>query len=116
MSSKPKNVHGDHEYLRSLNIERGICEDEYDVVVTTTISLRDSPYRLRVRIEAWDWSTEEEPQAPLCSYEADWPNAQAISWCAFLFNSMVKLARLVEDSKRYQWYDSLRAQQASPRQ
>jgi len=110
MSSKPKNVHGDYEYLRSLNIEKEAVENEHHVLVATTISLRDSPYRLCVRLEAWDSDSPETQQGPLCSYEGHWPNEQAISWPAFLFRSMVGLSRLVEDSRRDLWADSLRAQ------
>ena len=115
MSTKPKSAHGDYEYLRSLNIEKETCEIEHHVLVATTIGLRDSPYRLCVRIEAWDSDCPQEQQGPLCSYEAHWPNEQAISWTAFLFRSMVGLARLVEDSRRDLWNDTLRAQKGPRR-
>jgi hypothetical protein len=110
MSSKPNGVHSDYEYLRSAMQEKESIQDEHLVLVTTTIGLRGSPYCLCVRSEAWSLEGEGEPQAPLCSSEGFWPNAQAVSWPAFLFRHMVGLGRLVADSRRDMWADSLRAQ------
>ena len=110
MSSKPSGANGDYEYLRSANIEKEDCEREHDVVVTTVICLRDSPHRLVVRIEAWGTRPEDSRSTPLCSFEAAWPNSYTIGWTGFLFNSYTKAARLVEDSRRDLWNDSLRAQ------
>lgn len=110
MSSKPNNAHGDYEYLRSAMLEKENTERELDVLVTTAITLCGSPYGLRVRSEAWDSREGSSPQTPLCSVEGRWPNANAISWPSFLFRHQVELGRLVADSRRDLWADTLRAQ------
>lgn len=110
MSNKPGGAHGDYEYLRSANIEKENTQDEHNVVVTTAIGLRHSPHCLCVRSEARSTLEWEDPNEPLCSVEGYWPNAQAISWPAFLFRHYVALGRLVADSRRDAWADSLRAQ------
>jgi hypothetical protein len=110
MSSKPGAAHSDYEYLRSAMLEKENTESEHDVLVTTAITLCGSPYGLRVRSEAWDSRARESAQAPLCSIEGRWPNAQAISWPAFLFRHQVDMGRLVADSRRDLWADTLRAQ------
>lgn len=110
MSSKPKNAHGDYEYLRSAIKEKEVLEDEHDVLVTATIRLCGSPCSLRIRLEAWDKDQSPATQAPLCSYEVHWPNAGTLSWPATVFNAYVRLSRLVEDCRRDEWADTLRAQ------
>lgn len=96
MSSKPKQAHGDYEYLRAAITQKEHTENEHGLVVTTAISLRSSPCVLGVRVEAWTMG-EQVAQASICSWEGSWPNAQVVSWPAFLFQAYVKLDRLVED-------------------
>jgi|SRR5689334_2021882 hypothetical protein len=110
MSTKNGSAHSDYEYLRSAMLEKENTEYEHDVLVTTTITLCGSPYSLRVRSEAWDSRAGESAQAPLCSEEGRWPNAQSISWPAYIFRHYVSLGRLVADSRRDLWADTLRAQ------
>jgi hypothetical protein len=99
MSSKRGGPNSDYEYLRAAIVQEEHTSLEYDVVVASTISMRRSPYCLVYRIEGY---AKEYPEtaAPICAYEATWPNVQVIGWCAFLFQCAVKFDQLVEDSRR----------------
>lgn len=109
MSSKGKNPYADWEFLRSAFTEKREVEHAFDVVVTAAFSLRDSPFRMVIRLEAWE-ASQTSVKTPLCSYECHWPNEQTVSFAATVFRAHVMLSRLVEDSRALDWGKSLRAQ------
>lgn len=98
MSSKPRSGLGDYEFLRAAIECKEYVEREYDVVVTTAISLRRSPCVLLVRLEAKEARAKSADKA-LCAYEVEWPNAGTYGWPATLFQAYTKLERLVSDSR-----------------
>ena len=98
MSNGKGKGNGDYEYLRAAVQQKEHTEREHNVVVRTTIRLRSSPCVLELRSEAFA-KEYPETQAPICCYEASWPNVQVVSWPAFLYQSAVKLDRLVEESR-----------------
>jgi len=98
MSSKGANPYADSEFLRSAITQKEYTENEYDVVVRTTISLRRSPCVLLVRVEAWE-ARKSYAENALAAYQAEWPNAGTVGWTATLFQAYVKLDRLVEESR-----------------
>lgn len=112
MSSKAANPYADSEYLRAAFIEREVLERDFDVVVTTAISLCCSPFCLRIRLEAIDCRSEEEGP-PLAAYEATWPSASTMGFTPTLYQALVKLARLVSDSRQDAWNATLRAQKGA---
>lgn len=77
-------------------------EDEYDVVVDATISLSARAGVLVVRLEARPKGQKDNGRK-VAGYQGEWPNANSISWPAFLFGAYVRLSRLVEDSLKEMW-------------
>jgi len=98
MSSKRANPYADYEFLRSATAQKEYTENEYDVVVRTTITLRRSPCVLVVRVEAWE-ARKSYAEKALAAYTVEWPNAGTVGWTATLFQAYTKLDRLVEDSR-----------------
>jgi len=98
MSSKGGSPYADSEFLRAAVTQKEHTENEHEVVVRTTISLRRSPCVLLVRVEAWE-ARKSLAEKALAAYTVEWPNAGTVGWAATLFQAYVKLDRLVEDSR-----------------
>jgi len=110
MSQKQKNPYADTEYLRAFHTERREAEAAYDVAITTTITTATRPDRVQIRQEAMLVNPRDPSGKPLCSYTTEWPNVNARSFSAELFNSSVMMTRLVQDSVADLWHATLRAQ------
>jgi len=98
MSRKSANPFADTEMLRAYHIERRELEATFDVDVVSEITTACRPDRILIKQKAYARGTGPEPQAPLCSYTIEWPNAELMSMPAALFRSAVMLSRLVSDS------------------
>ena len=88
-------------------------EDERDVVVNATISLGARAGVLIVCLEARRKGAQDNGEK-VAGYQGEWPNANVISWPAFLFRSYVQLSRLVEDSLRDMWEEENKADDSGP--
>jgi hypothetical protein len=111
MSSKAKNPYADSEFLRASLVETKELMAAHNVLVSRSLTLAEKPYSIVLRLEAYD-EMSSVLDKPLCSFQAHWPNAREQTFTAFLFTSHVMLARLVEDSRRDAWNQTLRAQKA----
>jgi len=98
MSRKQPNPFADTEMIRAYHVERRELENLYDVDVVSEITTAVRPDRILIKQRAYVRNRDNAPQAPLCTYTMEWPNAQAMSMPAALFRSAVMLSRLVCDS------------------
>jgi len=111
MSTKSKNPFADTEYVRAARIEREECCKTFSVAVFQHICTSTRPDRIIIRLEAFRLTECYTNERAFAAYETEWPNVQGTAFSATLFNASVKLTRLVEDSLRDLWADSLRAQE-----
>jgi len=103
MALKKGSTMSDHEMIRAFHIEQRECEAAHDVAWKTVIQPDNQRSVLRIRLEAYEVADPGVVEKPLAAYETTWPNAQVYSFTACLFNTAVKLTRLVEDSRRDEW-------------
>lgn len=110
MSGKQKlgTAHGDYEYLRSAQIERAEMQNEHGVVVMTAISLVARIGVVSIELSAYDINYDFGDN-PLAVYRVEWPNATTMSFTATVFNGMVRLHALVNDSRLSDFMASSRA-------
>lgn len=111
MSRKTSNPFADSEFVRAFHVERRECEAAYEVKIVTSITTAIKPDRVQIRHEAMDLRVSGADSKPMCSYTMEWPNVQKMAFSAALFRSAVSMTRLVQDSRRDLWVETLRAQE-----
>jgi hypothetical protein len=100
---------GDYEYLRAAQVERAEMQVYYDVQVSTLLGLNGRVGVITFEFSAYE--TDAGPQSrPIATYRTEWPNVTTMSFAATVFNAMVKLHALVDDSRcspLKQWAESV---------
>jgi hypothetical protein len=89
----------DYEFIRAAQIEKRETETSHDVHVRLDIGL--DARRSVVVLRAVAYEVDIPPgEKQLAAYQHEWPSAKAETFGAALFQTLVRLTRLVEDSRR----------------
>lgn len=99
MKGTGSSAMSDHEMIRAFHIEQRSSEAAHDVAWRVLITPDDRRSVINIRLEAHEVGAPGEETKPLAAYVTSWPNAQVYSFTACLFNSAVKLTRLLEDTR-----------------
>lgn len=89
----------DWEFLRAAQLEARELEREYNVKVTSAVTLASPRSVIELRTTAWETGEDGQPRQ-LASYTREWPSAQVEAFGAAVFQAFVQLTRLVQDSRR----------------
>lgn len=101
--ASPKGGNGEYAFTRAAYDEQRDAEVRYATKWRTSLgtTFQKGVWSLRVEAEAL---TGECRGRVIASYEACWPNAQATTFAAFLYQCNHRVARMVESH----WHDEQR--------
>lgn len=99
MGYKVNRMGGDWEFLRAAHVEQRETERCHNVAITIELAFQTPRSVVAVRTIAYEVA-ENGAQSQLCAYSHEWPSAKVETFGAAIFQALVRLTRLVEDSRR----------------
>lgn len=99
MAIRGGNGRSDWEFIRAAQVEKREAETSHDVSIKLDIGL-DSR-RSIVVLRATAYEVDIPPgEKRLAAYSHEWPSAKVETFGAAIFQTLVRLTRLIEDSRR----------------
>lgn len=99
MGYKHGRIGGDWEFLRAAHVEQRETERCHNVAITIELAFQTPRSVVAVRTVAYEVA-ENGSQSQLCAYSHEWPSSKIETFGAAVFQALVRLTRLVEDSRR----------------
>lgn len=99
MTNRSKGAHSDWEFIRAAQIEKRETEAGHDVCIRLDIGLDARRSVVVLRATAYEVDIPPGEKA-LAAYQHEWPSAKVETFGAAVFQTLVRLTRLVEDSRR----------------
>lgn len=99
MALRGKSGQSDWEFIRAAQIEKREVERSHDVAVKLDIGLDARRSVVVLRAVAYEVDVPGEDRQ-LAAYTHEWPSAKVETFGAAVFQALVRLTRLVEDSRR----------------
>lgn len=99
MALKRSNSNSDWEFIRAAQVEKRETEASHDVSIRLDIGLDSRRSVVVLHAAAYEVDIPGADKQ-LAAYTREWPSAQAETFGASVFQTLVRLTRLVEDSRR----------------
>lgn len=99
MAMRGKGGQSDWEFIRAAQIEKRETEASHDVSIKLEMGLDSRRSVVVLRAVAFEVDIPGADRQ-LAAYQHEWPSAKVETFGAALFQTLVRLTRLVEDSRR----------------
>lgn len=99
MALRGSSSRSDWEFIRAAQVEKREMEQAHDVAVKLEMGLDARRSIVVLRAVAYEVDIPGADKQ-LAAYQHEWPSAKVETFGAALFQTLVRLTRLVEDSRR----------------